>query len=260
MKTPFAIQLKNFYFQYQEVQALNNLSFSIEKGDFVSVIGPNGSGKTTLLKCLTKILPYGMGDLLILGKPLLDYSQKSLAQKISYVPQNTFTQSVFSVFELVLMGRYPHLNSFSVLKKEDKELCFKALHQTGSFPFRNRFLNTLSGGERQKVFISSALAQGAKILLLDEPTLFLDPKSQFEIYNLLRELNQTEKLTILLVTHDINSAVQYGKKILALKEGHISYFGESKSFMTRENLETLFSTSFHFIEDPKTKVKFAFKA
>jgi iron complex transport system ATP-binding protein len=246
------IEITRFSFSISSKVILKDISLSVKEGEYISIVGPNGAGKTTLLKCLDRIYKGGNGDIRIAGKPLDKYSQKELARKLSYVPQADGRISPFTVYEFVMMGRYPHLSPFSSPGKEDKDAVHDALTITGISEFAERFLRTLSGGERQKVFIAAALAQGAKVLLLDEPTTFLDPKHQADVHRLLERANRERGFTVVSVTHDINSAVLTSRRILALKNGAVAFCGFADKFMNNEILQKIYEKSFLFVKHPQT--------
>lgn len=244
------IEIENFSYAIGTRRILDEVSFRVERGDYLSIIGPNGAGKTTLLRCLNRILPGGTGRVSICGMPLESYTQRALARLISYVPQLDGRALPFTVDEFVSMGRYPYLNPFSPLSGADRRVVREILERTGTLAFASRRVDTLSGGERQKVFIAAALAQGAEILLLDEPTSFLDYRHQVEIHRLLRELNREGGKTVLAVTHDINNAVLACNRVLALKEGAIAFEGSAQELVRKETLESIYETAFRFIENP----------
>jgi iron complex transport system ATP-binding protein len=231
---------------------LKDVSLTVEKGDYLCIIGPNGAGKTTLLKCLDGIYRKGEGKIEIKGRPLKSYSQKELAKLVSYVPQADGASFPFTVKEFVLMGRYPYLSPFSPLSRLDKEATFAALEATGTMEFADRYLDTLSGGERQKVFIAAALSQGAEMILLDEPTAFLDPKHEEEICRILARTNHESASTIISVTHDVNQAILLSRRIVALKQGSVVFCGPSQEIVEPGILEQLYERSFRFLTHPET--------
>jgi iron complex transport system ATP-binding protein len=251
MKKP-VIEIENLSLTISNKPILNSVSLQIFEGDYLSIIGPNGAGKTSLLKCLMRIYSDYKGTLRFQGKPLEKISQKNLAKQLSYVPQANGRIYPFTVEEFVMMGRYPHLNPFSSFNAEDRKAVRHALEMTQMEPFADRLMNTLSGGERQIVFIAAAFAQGAKTMLLDEPTTFLDPKHEAEIYSILRRLNQELGMTIVSVTHDINSAVLQSDKIVILKQGEVMYSGNARDIMQNEILEQAYDKSFILIAHPIT--------
>ncbi|MDT8389393.1 MAG: ABC transporter ATP-binding protein [Lentisphaeria bacterium] len=233
-------------------EILKNVSLAVAAGACVSLIGPNGAGKTTLLKCLNRILPFSRGAVTVDGRRLSGYSQPELAAKIAYVPQAQGRFIDFTVFDFVLLSRYPHLSPFSSISAVDKEAAFQALVSTGMEAFADRSHATLSGGERQKVFIAAALAQESPILLLDEPTTFLDPHHQEEIMAILQRVNQQENRTILAVTHDLNNAMMISDQIIAMRDGTIMFQGSPAETMTAPVLEKIYGASFLFVPHPGT--------
>jgi iron complex transport system ATP-binding protein len=246
------IEVREYSLQIGPKEILSNISFRVDEGEYLSIIGPNGSGKTTLLKCLDGIMTGGTGSITIKGRPLHDYGQRELAKLMGYVPQADARSSPFTVFEFVMMGRYPYLSPFSSVSRSDECAVREALALTGTMEFSQRSLDTLSGGERQKVYIAAALAQGAGIFLLDEPTTFLDPKHTVEIQKILKRLNHYSGATILSVTHDINHALLTGGKILALKEGMVVFCGNIGDIVRNGILESIYEKSFLFAHHPQT--------
>jgi iron complex transport system ATP-binding protein len=247
-----AIDINGFSFAFGEKTILENVSFSIARGEYVSIIGQNGAGKSTLLKCIVRILEGGFGSVKIMDRPVEGFGRKELARLISYVPQADGRYSPFTVNELVMMGRYPYLNPLSAAKAADRKAVERALEITGSECFADRMLNSLSGGERQKVFISAALAQEAEIMLLDEPTTFLDPAHQVEINRTLKRINGETGVTILSVTHDVNAAARQSGKIIALKRGKTVFQGSAEELMNRQALENIYDQPFLFVPHPQT--------
>ena len=245
------IEIMRFSFSIDGKEILKNISLSVKEGEYISIVGPNGAGKTTLLKCLDRIYKGGDGDIKIAGKPLDKYSQKELAGQVSYVPQADGRIVPFTVHEFVMMGRYPYLSPFSSVSEKDEVVVRDALAMTGTLEFAERFLSTLSGGERQKVFIAAALAQGAKVLLLDEPTTFLDPKHEADVHRLLARANREGGVTVVSVTHDINSAVVTSRRILALKDGAVAFCGPAEEFMNNEILQNVYDKPFMFVKHPR---------
>jgi iron complex transport system ATP-binding protein len=231
---------------------LSDISLTIGKGEYISIVGPNGSGKTTLLKCLVRIITTWRGKVTISGKDLGRYSQRELARLVAYVPQADNQSSPFTVHEFVSMGRYAYLNVFSTASERDEEAVIAALETTGTGHLADRLLPELSGGERQKVYIAAALAQDAPVMLLDEPTTFLDPKHVSDITALLSRINKDHNVTIVAVTHDINGAAMTGGRVVALKEGSMVFSGISTEFMNDETLMTIYGMGFHFVEHPVT--------
>ena len=210
------LEITNFSFRIGAKKILRDVTFSVAKGEYLSIVGPNGAGKTTLLKCIDRIHRGGSGQIAVYGRPLESYRQRDLARHLSYVPQADGRVFPFTVEQFVLMGRYPHLNAFSSIAHEDRKTVLEVMERARISPFAHRRLDTLSGGERQKVYIAAALAQGAQVLLLDEPTTFLDYRHQAEIRDLLAEINRNSGVTIVAVTHDVNRAAMDSHRIVAL--------------------------------------------
>lgn len=246
------IQALNYSFGLGGKRILKDITFTVERGEYVSIIGPNGAGKTTLLKCLNGIYRGGIGDIGIKGKALRGYSPKESARLISYVPQADGRSSPFTVKEFVMMGRYPYSSPFSSPGRQDREAVAYALELTGTTAFAAHHLETLSGGERQKVFIAAALAQGAEIILLDEPTAFLDPKHQEQICRVLRRINRESGSTIITATHDINQAMLLSGRILALKEGVVLFWGLAEEIIRPGILQNLYEKTFQILVNPVT--------
>jgi len=248
------IEIENFSFSIDRKSILKDISVSIKKGEYVSIVGPNGAGKTTLIKCLNRILSGGTGTIEVEGKQLDTYKQKDLARRISYVPQANGHHFSFSVREFIMMGRYPYISPFSSVSAQDEAAVERAIKLTGTKKWADRLITTLSGGERQKVLIAAALAQEADVLLLDEPITFLDPGYQDEIYAILKSINLDQGITIISATHDINSAVLHSQKIIALKEGSLCFFGSPRDIMNNDKLYKLYGKSFLFIDHPEAGI------
>ncbi len=246
------ITIDNFSFSIKNNIILKDISFKVNEGDYLSIIGPNGAGKTTLLKCLIRIYTGGKGSIMLAGKSLDSFSQKELAKLISYVPQSDGRSLDFTVNEFVMMGRYPYLNPFSSLSKDDKKAVSEAFISTETGYIADRYINTLSGGERQNVLIAAAIAQGSRIFLLDEPTTFLDPKHMYDIHKILKRINFEYGITIISVTHDINNAVLLSNHIIVLKNGTVAFSGSPLEVMCNRVLERIYDKTFLFVNHPVT--------
>jgi iron complex transport system ATP-binding protein len=238
-----AIRIENLALELNGAEILRGVSFSIAPGEYVSIIGPNGAGKTTLLRCLLGMYPY-KGSARIGGIECRDCGSRELARQVSYVPQTHDIEFPLSVYDFVMMGRYPYLSALSPAQKHDEEAVERALELTGTAQFRARTLRTLSGGERQKVYIAAALAQETPVILLDEPATFLDWRHQSEVMTLLKKINAECGATILAVNHDLNSAAHWSDRIVALKNGRTLFTGAPQELIQPEPLEKLFETSF----------------
>ena len=248
----YALEVDSLQFSYDEDLILKNISFSIQKGEFVSIIGPNGSGKSTLLKNLCNICKPNQGILKIDDMDVDKYKVKELARKIALVPQDTSIAYDFSVFDIVLMGRNPYIGRFEKEKDSDFEITKEALKATNTFHLRDRNINEISGGERQRVIIARALTQQPDIIFLDEPTSHLDINHQIEVLSLLRKLNREKGTTIVLVIHDINLASRYSDKIILMNNGEILSMGSPQEVITRSNIEKAYDLNVIVEENPYT--------
>ena len=243
------IEVKNLSFGYTPQDTLlEDVSFDIKAGTFFSIAGPNGAGKTTLLNLICGLVRAQTGAILIDAAPVQSYSVRSLAQKMAVVRQEFVPVFDFTVAEVVSMARTPYLGTFGFESRVDQEAVDLALEATGTAQFASRPLRNLSGGERQRVFIARALAQNTAILLLDEPTSFLDLKHQVNIYDLLKVAQLEKGKTIVAVTHDINLAAQYSDQILLLTGSSPDgiptpgdyYVGTTKDVFVPEQVEKVF--------------------
>jgi len=236
-----SIKVENLCFAYQEQdEILKNISFNLAQGDFLSIAGPNGAGKTTLLNLLSGLLKPTSGSITIDDAPLQSYSIKQLAKKIAVVRQEFVPVFEFSAAQVVSMARTPYLGALAFETDADKEAVADAFEMTDTARFAERPLNHLSGGERQLIFIARALAQQTPILLLDEPTSFLDMKHQVGIYDLLKKMQIEKQKTIVAVTHDINLAAQYSDATLLLAADGGYEFGPTRDVLTTERIESVF--------------------
>jgi iron complex transport system ATP-binding protein len=239
-----AIQVKDLTFGYgRNGVILDGISFEISRGQFIGVVGPNGAGKSTLINLLCRKLAPKAGTIVIDSAPIESYSVEALARKVAVVRQEFVPVFGFSVIETVMMARTPYFSRIGFENKGDREMVVEALRATDTFGFASRTLESLSGGERQLVFIARALAQDTNILLLDEPTNFLDLKHQVEIYDLLKSWQLERSKTIVAVTHDINLAAQYCDKALILGSGGGCEYGSSEEIICPERIRRVFGVN-----------------
>lgn len=228
-------------FGYGQQRVIHDVSLSVAAGEAVGIIGPNGSGKSTLLRLLSGALTPSAGRVAVQGRPLTEYTRTDLARRIAVVPQETVIELPFSVTEVVLMGRAPHLGSFAFESAQDLSTAHAAMARTGVLDLAERLILELSGGERQRVILARALAQAAPILLLDEPAAFLDIRHEVEIYDLLRDL-QREGTTVVTVLHDLNLAALYCDRVLLLDRGRIVAAGPPADVITYANITRVYGT------------------
>jgi iron complex transport system ATP-binding protein len=219
---------------------LDDVSFDVERGTIVGVLGPNGSGKTTLVRILAGMLRPDSGRVLLDGASVADLPRRELARRVALVPQETQTTFDFSVIDIVLMGRYPHLGPFELERPADLEIARNALRATGTETLESRAFATLSGGEKQRVIIAAALAQASDMLLLDEPTTALDIGYQFEIAALLKRLNADHGTTMVVSTHDLNLAAALCERVVLIKSGGVIAHGPTAATLTAHNIRLLY--------------------
>ncbi len=253
-----ALDINSLSFSVRGVPILRNISAAIGAGQTWSIVGPNGAGKSTLLKCLMRIHTGWTGQVRLFGRPLRSYAQRELARSVAYVPQAGSDPSVpypYTVKEFVRMGRYPYAGAFGTAHPGDSAAVDEALDRAGVIALSQRRLDTLSGGERQKAFIAAALAQDTEMLLLDEPTAFLDYRHQVEVSAILRAINRESKVTVVTVTHDVNSAILTGGHVLALRGGRVAWCGPSEAIACEERLRPIFDAAFRFLDDPVTGLR-----
>ena len=244
------IDISDYSYAIGGTTILDGVTLSAAEGEYLSIIGPNGAGKTTLLKCIIRIHTGGEGSISIAGKPLDGYSQRELAKLVSYVPQGNGRAAPFTIREYLMTGRYPHLSPFTSFTREDRSAVADALDITGITGLADRRLDTLSGGERQTAAIAAALVQGGRVMLLDEPTTFLDPRHESDILSLIATINRERGITVISVTHNINSAALHSDRIAILKRGHVVFHGPPEDVMVNDVLEDVYGRPFRIIDHP----------
>lgn len=215
---------------------LDNLSFDIHSGQMIAVVGPNGAGKTSLLRCLLGLNEGFSGNIQVQGQDLIRYSRKALAQKVAYVPQQTDSLFDLNVFDVVQMGLLPHFGLFQLDSQHEQQKVQNALEKVGLQQAKEQKINTLSGGELQRVLIARALVQQADILILDEPTNHLDVYFQHQILSLLRELG----ITVILTIHDLNLAAQYCDQVILMHQGKVQGVGTPAEVFQEQRLSEVF--------------------
>jgi len=234
------IDVDRVSFRYREDWVLQDLSFRIEKGEFIGIIGPNGSGKTTLLKILYRLISPRSGEVRFEGIPLRKLKQRDIAKRIAVVAQETHLLFPFRVMEIVLMGRSPYLGHLVFEGKRDLEIATQAMAWTEILSLAERPVEELSGGERKRVFIARALAQEPEVILLDEPTASLDIHHQVEFLNLILDLHRERGMSIVMATHDMNLASEFCDRLILLQKGKIFKIGPPEEVITRETMERVY--------------------
>jgi ferrichrome ABC transporter, ATP-binding protein FhuC len=246
------IEIKNLSFKYNTTKAIfSDLNLTIKKGEITTLLGKNGCGKSTLIKLLSKNITNYTGNIFLKNKELKSYSLKELAAKLSIVYQNNITPQEITVFDMVSFARLPYQNIFFYKQtKEDIEKINFSLKETDLIDYKNTIVSELSGGQLQRVYIAMCLAQDTEIIILDEPTTFLDIKYQKSIMELVKRLNQELHLTIIMVLHDINQAITYSDNIVALLDGEIIKNDKAHTLLDEELLNKIYDTAIK-IEDGK---------
>lgn len=234
------IEARQIAVAFEAKPVLHGVDFQVEAGKMVAILGPNGCGKSTLLKTLTGQLRPQQGQVSIHGQALSSLSRRQLAQWLAALPQSPQAPSDLTVRDLVEYGRFPHQAWWRGRSEEDKRQVDLALKQTGLETMAARVVSTLSGGERQRVWIAMALAQRPKVVLLDEPTTYLDISHQLEIMELLAGLNREHGLTVVMVLHDINHAAQYADQVVVMQHGQIVKHGTPQEVITPSTLREVF--------------------
>lgn len=247
------LSIKNLCGGYHKKEVVKDISLEVKKGDFIGILGPNGSGKTTLLRLLSKILPPQRGEIIFLGRDISLFRLREFAQKAAFVPQDSLINFSFSVLEIVLMGRIPHLKRLEAETKKDIEIAKNSLKMTDAAHLENRMMDELSSGERQRVIIARALSQEPVLLFLDEPTSHLDIAHQVQVLDLLKKLNREHNLTIIMVLHDLNLAAEYSNRIILLNEGRIFKEGRPEEALTYQNIEAVYKTVVVVSKNPINK-------
>lgn len=235
------MEIKNVSFSYGDKRVLHNISCNLAHGKMTTFIGANGSGKTTLLRILSRSLMPGDGEVLLEGKRISQYKAKQYARLVAMVHQKNHAPADLTVRSLVSYGRIPYSGVFGGLTTKDKEKIQWAMQATEIESLAMRPIGTLSGGQRQRAFISMALAQDTQVLLLDEATTYLDLRYQVELLRLLRRLNETFGITIIMVLHDINQAIAYSDEIVALKQGEIILQGKPNEVISSKTIEDIYA-------------------
>lgn len=244
------LELQNIFCRYDKEDVLRGISFSIQEGDFVGIIGPNGCGKTTLFRVITKILNPSSGTVIYQDKDIKNIPGKDLAKEIAVGLQVFSSAFSYTVKDFILMGRFPHKERFELINENDFAICESAMSLTDTLSIRQRNINELSGGERQRVQIAQALAQEPRVFLLDEPTTHMDIHHQVKILNLIRKLNREQGLTIVVTLHDLNLASEYCPRLILLNEGKIYKMGTPTEVLTYQNIEEVYNTVVLVKENP----------
>jgi len=244
------MEIDDLHYYYKDKIVLDGVTLDIRKGEILGILGPNGCGKTTLLGNLNKNLSPKLGKVLLNGKDLEDISKKNIAKVISVVPQTNEVKFAFTVRDIVSMARMPFLDQFSGESDDDIKIVDDALEKTGLTDFADRLINTMSGGERQRVVIARAIAQTPDIILLDEPTLHLDINAQFDVLDLVYSYSKEQGKTVVVVSHDLQMMARYCDRIVLIHNHKIFAEGIPEHVLTPENMATVFKVDGELMKDP----------
>ena len=239
------MQIKNLSYHYKGGRdVLKDVSFSVEPGQFLAILGNNGVGKSTLLKCFNHILRPHQGQVLLDGKDLLSMSAREVAKQVAFVSQNV-PNAQMTVHDVVMLGRRPYMKwGFT---EEDHTIVHEAMHRLDVEDMRGRFLNQLSGGEKQKVMLARALAQQPQVLLLDEPTSALDIQNQYQVLKIVRQICHNDHMIAVVVIHDLNLALRFCDRFLLLKDGQVYRHGD-RSILDSAALKEVYGVDAKVVE------------
>jgi iron complex transport system ATP-binding protein len=243
-----SLSCSNLSVSYGRRQALNDFSLSMAKGEVRALIGPNGSGKSTALQALAGLITPSQGKAEIEGTTVATMSRRAIAKKLAFLPQQPTAPDEMTIAQLVRQGRFPHVGLFRAYDRKDEQAIQWALESTNLTALADRTLQELSGGERQRAWISAALAQEAGILLLDEPTSFLDIGYQVEVLDLVHRLSRERGVTIVMAIHDINQAIAISDRISLLEKGQLQFDGHPRELAESGLIEKTFRVKGKFVE------------
>jgi len=248
--TPAPLACQNLHVRYDAVPVLRGLDLSLPAGRITVFVGSNGCGKSTLLKSFARLLAPDQGTVLLNGRDIAQQSSAQVARALSMLPQSATAPDGLSVHDLVRLGRYPHQNWLRQWSREDEAQVDAALHDTGLSALRDRPVDTLSGGQRQRAWIAMTLAQDAPVMLLDEPTTYLDLAHQIEVLDLIDRLNTERGKTVVMVLHDLNLAARYAHHMVALRDGAVVAAGAPSEVMDVALVKRVFDLDCQIIADP----------
>ena len=246
------LKVEQIFFDYKGFPVLNGLDLEVGWGELVGIVGPNGSGKTTLLRLIGGVLQPSSGRVLVNGTDLKLLRPSHRAMLVSIVPHNPILPRGFSVLDLVLMGRNPHLRLFQQENHDDLKIAERAMEMTKITHLGSRTLDTLSGGERQRAVVAMTLAQDTQIMLLDEPTSSLDLSHQVRMMDLVKEIQKARRGAVLIAMHDLTISAQYCHRLIMLDDGKIFAEGRPCDVLTKENISKIYGTDVHILNHPVT--------
>lgn len=245
-----ALETQSVTLGYEQKIITKNLSVEVPSGKFTVIVGPNGCGKSTLLRALSRLLLPQMGNILLNGENIHSQSTREVAKKLGLLPQTAIAPDGIKVVDLVSRGRFPHQKWFQPWSEADQKAVDMAMQATGVIDFSQQNVDQLSGGQRQRVWVAMALAQETSLLLLDEPTTYLDIAYQIELMDLFQDLNQVQGHTLVAVLHDLNHACRYADHLIMMKEGKIIATGSPRDIITEAIIEQVFGLPCLILDDP----------
>lgn len=245
------IKIENLSFGYGPDNLFDDITLTFSEGKYTAIIGPNGAGKSTLLKLLNGLLVPNQGKIKVLGKSINTFDEKALARSIAYVPQQTKSNFSYRARDIVAMGRHPYSGIFHTQTKRDKSAIDIALESVDATHLSHRLYSELSGGEQQRIILASALAQQPRVLLLDEPSAFMDVYHQLKLHGIMEELSKNAGITIIAVTHHLNLALGYADHIIVMDEGEIVTESSPDELAKSNIFETVFKVKgeFYFLKE-----------
>ena len=247
------LNILDLSFSYDSVKVLRNVSLKVKTGEILGIIGPNGSGKTTLVKCINRNVTPEAGAVLVDDDDIMRMSRKEIAKNIGVVPQISLISFPFTVYDIIMMGRYSHTKNFCGKDKKNESIVRQCMELTSTVNMSDRLITEISGGEYQRVIIARAMAQEPKVLLLDEPTLHLDINHQIEILELVRSLAKNKNLTVIMVMHDLSLAARYSDNIIMLNNGSIFDSGAPEQVINTENIKDVYGIEVEINRNNKRK-------
>lgn len=245
------LEVTDLGYEYSEKKVLESISFNVRPGEILGILGPNGCGKTTMLKNLNRNLSPHKGCILLDGTDLEEMHKRDIAKRIASVPQSNEIRFAFTVREMVEMGRMPFQEAFRGNSSEDERIVDESMELTGISGMSDRLINTMSGGERQRVIIARAIAQSPEIILMDEPTLHLDINMQFEVLDLVSDLAKRKGLTVIIISHDLPMVARYCDRMILIHDRTVYAEGTPEEILTPENMRTVFNVDAKFEIDER---------
>lgn len=251
-RTGARLQAKNITIGYDARIISDGLTLDIPDGRFTVIVGPNACGKSTLLRALSRLLAPSSGEVLLDGKAIASHPAKQVARQLGLLPQSSIAPDGIRVADLVARGRFPHQNFIRQWTREDETAVVEAMAATGVSELSGRLVDELSGGQRQRVWMAMLLAQQTELMLLDEPTTYLDIAYQVDLLELCNELNRDGGRTLVAVLHDLNHAFRYADHIIAMKAGRVVAQGSPADIVTADMVHEVFGLPCRIIDDPET--------